>query len=45
MKVCIVSLPAVQHIYPVDVKIWAQGEDMIAYTQLVEDTVAALAGE
>jgi iron complex transport system substrate-binding protein len=41
------KIPAVQqgNIYPVDVKIWVQGEGMSAYTQLVKDAVAALVGE
>jgi iron complex transport system substrate-binding protein len=41
------KIPAVQqgNIYPVDVKIWVQGEGMIAYTQLMKEAVAALVGE
>jgi iron complex transport system substrate-binding protein len=41
------KIPAVQqgNIYPVDVKIWVQGEGMAAYTQLVKDAEAALVGE
>jgi iron complex transport system substrate-binding protein len=41
------KIPAVQqgNIYSVDVKIWVQGEGMSAYTQLMKDAVAALAGE
>jgi iron complex transport system substrate-binding protein len=38
------TLPAVQngHIYPVDVKIWVQGEGMIAYELLIDDVLKAL---
>jgi hypothetical protein len=39
-------VPAVErgNIYPVDVKIWIQGEGLFAYEQLVNDVVTALAG-
>jgi iron complex transport system substrate-binding protein len=38
------ALPAVQkgQIYPVDVKIWVQGEGMLAYSMLIEDVLQAL---
>jgi iron complex transport system substrate-binding protein len=41
------TIPAVQNgnIYPVDVKIWIQGEGLLAYTQLVADVLWALAGD
>jgi iron complex transport system substrate-binding protein len=41
------KIPAVQqgNIYPVDVKIWVQGEGMVAYTQLMKGAEAALLGE
>lgn len=41
------TVPAVAkgHLYPVDVKIWVQGEGLLAYEQLVADVVAALAND
>lgn len=38
------TVPAVAngHLYPVDVKIWVQGEGLFAYKQLAADMVAAL---
>lgn len=38
------SIPAVQqgNVYPVDVKIWIQGEGMFAYNLLVDDVLATL---
>jgi iron complex transport system substrate-binding protein len=41
------KIPAVQqgNIYPVDVKIWIQGEGLSAYTRLVEEASTALVGE